>query len=105
MGPEALSEGGIDAGRPRGLIEKVSSASAQGLSQEQLGERADLHWTHISGIERAQYDLKLSTLTRVSRGLGVSLSALFAGIVAPRARRKRSPSVATGVRSSHRARR
>ena len=27
MGPEALSEGGIDAGRPRGLIEKVSSAS------------------------------------------------------------------------------
>ena len=79
--------------------------TAQGLSQEQLGERADLHWTHISGIERAQYDLKLSTLTRVSRGLGVSLAALFAGIVAPRARRKRSPSVATGVRSSHRARR
>ena len=78
--------------------------TAQGLSQEQLGERADLHWTHISGIERAQYDLKLSTLTRVSRGLGVSLSALFAGIVAPRACRKRSPSVATGVRSSHRAR-
>ena len=77
--------------------------TAQGLSQEQLGERADLHWTHISGIERAQYDLKLSTLTRVSRGLGVSLSALFVGIVAPRARRKRSPSVATGVRSSHRA--
>ena len=27
MGPEALSEGGIDAGRPRGLSEKVSSAS------------------------------------------------------------------------------
>ena len=27
MGPEALSEGGIDAGRPRGLIEKISSAS------------------------------------------------------------------------------
>ena len=79
--------------------------TAQGLSQEQLAERADLHWTHISGIERAQYDLKLSTLTRVSRGLGVSLAALFAGIVTPRARRKCSPSVATGVRSSHRARR
>ena len=27
MGPEALSEGGIDAGRPRGLIEKVSSVA------------------------------------------------------------------------------
>ena len=79
--------------------------TAQGLSQEQLAERADLHWTHISGIERAQYDLKLSTLTRVSRGLGVSLAALFAGIVTPRARRKRALSVATGNRSSHRARR
>ena len=79
--------------------------TAQGLSQEQLAERADLHWTHISGIERAQYDLKLSTLTRVSRGLGVSLAALFAEIVAPRARRKHSPSVATGVRSSKRTRR
>ena len=78
---------------------------AQGLSQEKLAERADLHWTHISGIERAQYDLKISTLTRVSRGLGVSLGALFAGIVTPRARRKPAPSVATGVRSSHRARR
>ena len=27
MGPEALSELGIDTGRPRGLIEKVSEAS------------------------------------------------------------------------------
>ena len=45
------------------------------------------------------------SLTRVSRGLGVSLAALFAGIVAPRARRKRAPSVATGVRSSKRTRR
>ena len=27
MGPEALSEGGLDTGRLRGLIEKVSSAS------------------------------------------------------------------------------
>ena len=60
----------------------------QGLSQEQLAERADLHWTHISGIERAQYNVKLSTLTRVSRGLGVSLSELFAGTPTPRARRR-----------------
>jgi transcriptional regulator with XRE-family HTH domain len=51
-----------------------------GLSQEQVAERADLHWTHISGIERGQYDLKLSTLTRVARGLGITLSGLFAGI-------------------------
>ena len=62
--------------------------TGQGWSQEQLAERAELHWTHISGIESGQYDLKLSTLTRVARGIGVSLSDLFAGISAPRTRRK-----------------
>ena len=50
------------------------------LSQEQLAERSNLHWTHISGIERAQFNLKLTTLTRVASGLGISLSELFAGV-------------------------
>ena len=58
-------------------------------TQEQLAQRADLHWTHISGIERAQYNLKLSTLTRVARGLGITLSELFAGLDWP-LRRTRS---------------
>ena len=62
--------------------------TGQGWSQEQLAERVKLHWTHISGIERGQYDLKLSTLTRVSRGLGVGLSELFADIPTPRSRRR-----------------
>ena len=53
------------------------------LSQEQLAERSDLHWTHISGIERGQYDLKLTTLCRVAQGLGTPLSDLFAGISVP----------------------
>ena len=53
------------------------------LSQEQLAERADLHWTHISGIERGQYNLKLTTLCRVAQGLGLSLSDLFAGVGLP----------------------
>ena len=58
-----------------------------GLTQEQLAERAELHWTHISGIERGQYNVKLSTLTQVARGLGITLSDLFAGVApSPRAR-------------------
>ncbi len=60
------------------------------LSQEQLAERSSLHWTHISGIERGQYDLKLTTLCRVARGLGLSLSDLFGGI-ALAGRTKASP--------------
>jgi transcriptional regulator with XRE-family HTH domain len=50
------------------------------LSQEQLAERSNLHWTHISGIERGQHNLKLTTLCRVAHGLGLSLSELFSGI-------------------------
>ena len=57
------------------------------LSQEQLAERANLHWTHISGIERGQHNVKLSTLCRVAQGLGLSLSELFNGIaIASRAK-------------------
>ena len=50
------------------------------LSQEQLAERAGLHWTHISGIERAQFNITLTTLTKVAAGLGLTLSKLFEGI-------------------------
>jgi transcriptional regulator with XRE-family HTH domain len=56
------------------------------LSQEQLAERADLHWTHISGIERGRHNLKLSTLTQVARAFGVTLSELCAGIGPAKAR-------------------
>jgi DNA-binding XRE family transcriptional regulator len=40
------------------------------LSQESLAERADMHWTYISGIERAKYNLSLSSLVRIAKALG-----------------------------------
>ncbi|MFH1572937.1 MAG: helix-turn-helix transcriptional regulator, partial [Acidobacteriota bacterium] len=46
------------------------------LSQEQLAERADLHWTYISGIERGKRNLGLNILARLARALKVSLPAL-----------------------------
>jgi transcriptional regulator with XRE-family HTH domain len=51
-----------------------------GLSQEGLAERAGLHWTHISGIERGQWNIGLRTICNLARGLDVSLSDLFAGV-------------------------
>ncbi|MBI3400322.1 MAG: LexA family transcriptional regulator [Acidobacteria bacterium] len=50
------------------------------ISQEQLAERSDLHWTHISGIERGQYNISLTTLNRLAKGFGLPLSELFAGV-------------------------
>lgn len=46
------------------------------LSQEQLAERADLHWTYISGIERGKRNPGLNILARLARALRVSLPAL-----------------------------
>lgn len=50
------------------------------LSQEQLAERADLHWTHISGVERGQWNISLTTICKIANGLSVPLSELFDGI-------------------------
>ena len=40
------------------------------LSQEALAERADMHWTFISGVERCKYNLSLSSLARIAKALG-----------------------------------
>lgn len=60
------------------------------LSQEQLAEQAGLHWTHISGIERGQYNVSLNTLCKVADGFGISLSDLFDGVVRHRPIRRKS---------------
>jgi predicted transcriptional regulator len=30
-----------------------------GLTQESLAEKADMHWTYISGVERCKYNISL----------------------------------------------
>ena len=47
------------------------------LSQEALAERADLHWTYVSGIERGERNPALVNLAYLARALGVSLGELF----------------------------
>lgn len=39
------------------------------LSQEALAERADMHWTFISGVERGRYNVSLDSLVRIARAL------------------------------------
>lgn len=38
-------------------------------SQEKLAERADMHWTFISGVERGKYNLSLDSLVRIAKAL------------------------------------
>ena len=58
------------------------------LSQEALAERAELHWTYVSGIERGERNPSLVNLAYLARALGVSLGDLF-GPVTGRPPKKR----------------
>lgn len=49
----------------------------QGLSQETLAERADLHRTYITDIERGARNLSLETIYKIAAALGVSIGSLF----------------------------
>lgn len=51
-----------------------------GLSQEELGDEAELHRTAIGFLERSERDPQLKTIVRISRALGVSVSELMSGI-------------------------
>ena len=48
-----------------------------GISQEELAERADLHRTYISDIERGARNLSLESIERLAMALEVSVPALL----------------------------
>src|ERR1700735_3184616 len=47
------------------------------LSQEDLAERANLHRTYITDIERGARNLSLETICKLATALGLSIEALF----------------------------
>jgi len=49
----------------------------QGLTQEEMAERCDLHWTYIGGLERGERNPTLTTLQRVAAGLNVGINELI----------------------------
>lgn len=64
-----------------------------GLTQEELAERADMHWTFISGVERGLKDPRLNTIARLAAALDVTADQLLRTRVARaagRARKKRT---------------
>lgn len=49
----------------------------KGLSQEDLGEKADLHYTYIGAVERGEKNCSLDTLSKITEGLEVDINELF----------------------------
>lgn len=48
-----------------------------GISQEELAERADLHRTYVSDVERGARNLSLGSIEKLAQALEVSVSQLF----------------------------
>lgn len=49
---------------------------ALGLTQEELAEKADLHWTYISGIERGIRNVSIVNLYHIALALQVRVRDL-----------------------------
>lgn len=49
----------------------------QGVSQENLAERAGLHRTYVSSVERGERNVTLETIEKLSKALGVSMAKLM----------------------------
>jgi transcriptional regulator with XRE-family HTH domain len=47
------------------------------LSQEELGYKADLHYTHIGAIERGEKNWSIDTLVKVAGGLNITVNDLL----------------------------
>ncbi len=49
----------------------------QNLSQEKLAERAGVHRTYIGMIERAEKNITLLNIEKISKALGIGISELL----------------------------
>lgn len=52
----------------------------QGLSQEELAEKAGLHRTYIGMIERGEKNITLENIDKIAKALNVQIEELFAKI-------------------------
>jgi transcriptional regulator with XRE-family HTH domain len=56
----------------------------QGLTQEALAQRCQIHPVELARAERGERDLRLSTVAKIARGLQVPAKDLLDGIGATR---------------------
>jgi hypothetical protein len=50
------------------------------LTQEALAERCDMHTVEVGRAERGVRDLRISTVAKFARGLGIPASELLRGV-------------------------
>ncbi|MFT4261986.1 MAG: helix-turn-helix transcriptional regulator [Nocardioides sp.] len=52
----------------------------QGLSQEALAARCDIHWTFLGQVERGQRSIRLDNILKIAAGLELQPGELLDGI-------------------------
>jgi len=52
--------------------------AARGLSQEALGDLAELHRTYVGSVERSERNVSLDQIEKLAVALGVDVSELLA---------------------------
>lgn len=52
----------------------------RGMTQEELAEKADLHYTYIGQVERGEKNLTLVSLEKILDALEISFEELFAHV-------------------------
>ncbi|HET6844924.1 MAG TPA: helix-turn-helix transcriptional regulator [Candidatus Angelobacter sp.] len=53
----------------------------RGWSQEEFADTCGIHRGHMGQIERGEKDVTISTLQKLSKGLGITVSAMLKGVV------------------------
>lgn len=53
---------------------------ALGLSQEQLAERAEMHFTYVSSVERGERNISLENMSKLAKAIGCSIQELLVGL-------------------------
>ena len=85
--------------RPCGTVGDIRTAFGRrvrelrkelGISQEELADRAGLHYTYVGGIERGERNLGVINVEKMAAALGVSLAEFFAPFTAHSLSKRRS---------------
>jgi transcriptional regulator with XRE-family HTH domain len=58
-------------------IGTIDRSDGEGLSQEELADRASVHQTYLSGVEGGKRNPSIGVLARIAAALGVDIEELF----------------------------
>jgi transcriptional regulator with XRE-family HTH domain len=68
----------LQSARERIAFHVRALREVHGMSQERLGELAELHRTYIGSIERKERNLSIDNVERIAKVFGVDITALLA---------------------------